>query len=310
MTVSLAVKVWGITSALVAAALVAVALVIRTGAPPMFVAVGALVVAYLAYASWRSGGRFEFEARRGRPLDSSDPPDIRRAMEAICTRAGRPMPTVLAVRMDVPGAVVGYDRGTEVVAVDPRLDLVVGPVGLEAIFAHELGHLGRDIHTDSIRSYLPQVIGFGVFWTALLAGRGPAVATLGSLLYLVLAPITDRRVRLVRFALSLGVEAVALIASRYANRLEEFRADAFAAELVSPAALTEALYRIAALATGDNDEDVTGPVPWNEDRSALFEAFATHPSIEARANALDCEVPAWARPYRPPTTHERATRHK
>ncbi|WP_158057521.1 M48 family metallopeptidase [Halorussus halophilus] len=298
---SLAVRVWTITFALVAVAAFGIYSLLRTGAPAPYVAFGVIAVAYISYQAWRSGGRFQFEfdVQSGKTHRLTNTPEIQHALFEICERAGRPVPKTMLVEMDVPGASVGYDDGDPMLAIDPRLLMVVGPTGLRAILAHELGHFGHDLHTDAIRLYLPQTIGFSAFWLAALAGSGPTVATLGSALYLGLALLSDRRAEFARAVLSVGVEPLALAASRYANRLEEYRADEFAAQLLSPAELTEALYRIAAVATGDNDEDVAGPVPWNADRSWLFSLFATHPSIESRSRALGCEIPAWVRPYRP-----------
>jgi Zn-dependent protease with chaperone function len=302
MTAGLAIRSWGVTAALVLAAAASVAATLLTGGNPVLVAAGVGFVVVLAAAAWRSGGRFEFDARGARPLSRRDPPAIRRAVLRVCERADAPVPTVLVVEMDVPGAMVGRDDGHPVVAVDPRVLWVVGPEGLEALLAHELGHLSVDLHADAVRQYLPQVIGFGVFWTVVLTWQSPAVATVGGLLYVGLAPVGDWRALVVRSACSLGAEPLALAASRYANRVEELRADAYAAAVVSPATLTEALYRLAAIATGDNDEDVAGPVPWEADRSPLFAAFATHPSIERRARFLGCPIPEWVRPHRPRTT--------
>ncbi len=159
--------------------------------------------------------------------------------------------------------------------------------------------LGTDIHTDALRAYTPQILGFSAFWLVFLAGRGPAIAAIGSLLFSALAFVDDRRIRLVRFALGVGIEPLALALSRYANRLEEFRADAYAADVVAPETLAAALYRVAAIATGENIEDIAGPIPWNADRSLRFSLFATHPSIENRISRLGCEIPTWASPYRP-----------
>ncbi|NHN58422.1 MULTISPECIES: M48 family metallopeptidase [Halorussus] len=301
MTPSLAVRIWALTAALLLAAAVAVGTLVRTGAPPLYVGAGVLFLAYVSLQAYYSGGRFDVEAEL-LATDAprlADAPEIQSALFAVCERAGRSVPETVLVRMDVPGAKVGYDDGAPLLAVDDRLPAVIGPAGLRAILAHELGHLGRDLHTDAIRLYLPQVVGFAAYWSAFLAGRGPTVASAGSAAFLALAYVSDRRAAAVRYALGLGAEVLALAASRYANRLEEYRADAYAAQVVSPADLTEALYRIAAVATGDNDEDVAGPVPWDADRSLLFAVFATHPSIESRAGALGCELPAWVRPYRP-----------
>ena len=302
-------RVWVITLGLVLAGVLGVLAILGTGGNPTFVAVGAVALGYLAVQSWRSGARFEADAHEGRPLSGRDPPEIRRALLDVCQESGRELPSVVIVRMDVPGVMVGYGDGRSLLAVDPRLLSIVGPDGLRALFAHELGHLGTDIHTDALRQYLPQTVGFATFWLVLLTGRGPTVVTAASAVYLVLAPIDGDYVLAVRGLLSLGVEPLALGASRYANRQEEYLADAFAADVVSPDLLADTLYRIAAVATGDNDEDVTGPVPWDNDRSLLFSLFATHPSIESRVHALGCEIPEWVRPYRPHGHHSQGERN-
>lgn len=292
-------RVWAVTLGLVAAALGALGVVLATGAPAAGVAAGLVAVGAVSLASYRSGGRFEFDARGGRPYAPADDPLLRRALLEVCERAGREPPALVVAELDVPGMMVGYDDGRPVVAVDPLLPRVVGPEGLRALYAHELGHFRVDLHTDALREPVPRVLGFAAFWTVLLAGRGPGVASVGVVAFLALATTSDRRVAYVRYALGCGAEPLALAVARYANRLEEHRADAYAATLVPPGTVTEALYRLAAVATGENDEDVAGPVPWTADRSLRFAAFATHPSVESRASALGCAVPAWARPYRP-----------
>jgi Zn-dependent protease with chaperone function len=291
-----------ITAGLFLASVLAVWLVVRTGAPLPFVLVGLGAVGFYATLSWWSGGRFEFEGRESRPLGPHDPPVIRRAIYDVCERTDQRPPAVVVAKLDAPGAVVGYDHGRRVIVVDPLLVPVVGPDGLRAILAHEIAHLRIDIHTDAVRAYLPRLLGFASLWTVLLAGRGPGPATVGAAVFVALALTNARWPSRLRYALGLGVEPLALATSRYANRLEEFRADAAAARVVPAAAVTDALFRVAAVATGDNDEDVAGPVPWEADRSLHFRLFATHPSIEARAAALGCELPAWVRPSCPHAT--------
>ncbi|MEF8851664.1 MAG: M48 family metalloprotease [Haloarculaceae archaeon] len=293
------VRVWAVTLGLLLGAAVGVWAVLQTGGPPAVVSAGVAFLAVVAVQSWRSGGRFTAQDQGGRPLAGRDPPVIRRALLETCEAAGACPPAVSVVRMDVPGMTAGYSEGDPMVTVDPRLHLVVGPEGLRALFAHEFGHFETDISADAIREYLPQTAGFAVFWLVALAGRGPAVAIAGSALYVALAPIRGRSALAVRGLLSLGVEPLALAASRHANRQEEYLADAYAADVVSPALLADALYHVAAIATGDNDEDVAGPVPWEADRSLPFSLFATHLSVERRVEALGCELPEWVRPYRP-----------
>jgi Zn-dependent protease with chaperone function len=288
-------RAWAVTVGLLAAAAVGVLALVRTGAPPVYVAGGVASLCAVAVASWRSGARFEADAREGRPLPVEESPATWAALLAVCRATDQPLPALAAVRMDVPGVVVGYSAGERLIAVDPRLPAVVGDEGLRALFAHELGHLRTDIHTDAVREYLPQTLGFVAFWLVALAGRGPLVASAGTVLYLLVAPRREPAALALRGVLSLGVDPLALAVSRYANREEEYLADAYAAAAVGAEPLTDALFHIAAVATGYNDEDVAGPIPWTADRSRLFSLFATHPSVEQRAEALNCPVPAWAR---------------
>jgi heat shock protein HtpX len=292
-------RAWGITLGLLVTTLLAVAAVVRTGAPLPVVGLGLVVFGVIAFLSYRSGGRYEFEYEHARPFNSNESPVIQRAVLEVCEHADRPLPRIVLMEMDAPGAVVGYDDGNPVVAFDPLLPRIVGQAGVNALFAHELGHLGTDIHTDSIRAYTPQILGFSAFWLVFLAGRGPLMAAIGSLLFSAIAFIEEKPIRRVRYVLGLGVEPLALALSRYANRMEEYRADAYAASVVDPETLADALYRVAAIATGENIEDVAGPIPWNTDRSLLFSLFATHPSIETRVARLGCDIPAWVSPYRP-----------
>ena len=298
MSLPLAARVWAVTLGLVVAALLAAGAVVATGAPALLVAGVLAALAVLAALSYRSGGRFALDGGP-RPPETGELPVVRDALLSVSEDAGRRPPRLVVAELGTPGAMVGYRGGEPVIAVDPLLPRVVGPEGLRALLAHELGHLGTDIHTDALRRFAPRVVGFGTFWLVALAGRGPGVAALGSAAFGALALATRTWPRRLRYALGLGAEPLALAASRHANRLEELRADAYAAGVVDPATLSAALYRLAAVATGDNLEDVAGPVPWEADRDLRFRLFATHPSVEHRVTRLGCSLPDWVRPYEP-----------
>jgi len=298
----LAARIWAVTLGLVAAALLAAGAVVATGGPAPLVGVALLVIGALAVQSYRSGGRFTVDGAAS-PPGRGELPAARDALLSACEAAGRSPPRLVVAELDTPGAMVGYRGGEPVVAVDVLLPRVVDPAGLRALLAHELGHLGTDIHTDALRRFTPRVVGFGAFWLVALAGRGPGVAAVGSAAFGGLALATRPWPRRLRYALGVGAEPLALAASRHANRLEELRADAYAAGVVDPATLSAALYRLAAVATGDTLEDVAGPVPWAADRSLRFRLFATHPSVERRVARLGCSIPEWARPYRPHRGH-------
>lgn len=292
-------RAWAVTLGLVALAGAAVLTVVATGGSATGAVLAVVALGGLAVQTARSGGRFTFEAGAARPVGATELPAVRGTLLALCADADRPVPRLLVMEMDVPGAVVGYVDGEATVAVDPRLPRVVGREGVRALLAHELGHLRTDLHSDALRAYVPQTVGFATFWLVALAGRGETVAGVGTAAFVglalvdALAPGGARSVRLLRYALGLGVEPLVLAASRYANRLEEYGADAYAGALVGPEQLAEALYRLAAVATGENDEDVAGPIPWRADRSVPFALFATHPAVEDRVARLGCAIPDW-----------------
>lgn len=294
-----AVGEWGATIALVAASGLAFVQVARTGAPPAAVVAALLGLAYLVARTWRDGGEFALDALPSRPLGPDAYPTVRRAIAALCEAAGQAQPRVELADMDVPGAIVGRDDGVGVIAFDPRLPSIMSPAALRAVMAHELGHLRVGTLSMALRQYAPRVVGFGACWTVLLAGSGPTPATLGTLAFVVLAVSSGPAPTAARYALGLFVEPLATVVDRYATRMTEYRADDLASDLTSPGDLSEGLCRIAAIATGDNDEDVAGPVPFNVDRPWWFGLWATHPSVEDRIAHVGCPFPDWVVPHLP-----------
>ena len=270
----------------------------RTGVPSIGLILVVVGWSAITYDGWRSGANV-FVERSVPASEKQCSSVVRHALFSVCEQAGHPVPRLVMVKMDTPGAAAGFVDEKPVIAVDPLLRSLLGPEELKAIFAHEIGHLGRNIHTDAIRALLPQGVGFGVFWTVALVGQSPPVAIGGSLLFFLMSLSTDRRLVRLRYVLGLGAEPLALSVSRYANRQEEFDADMYATTIVSAHSLATALYTIAATATGENHEDIAGPVPWKANRSLRFSLFATHPSVEARVQRLDCRIPEWAQAYRP-----------
>jgi Zn-dependent protease with chaperone function len=290
--------VFGAIGILLTANVIAAIQLYRTGIPFTGVILAATGWSLITYNGWRSGADV-FLHRSVPASEGRCPPAIRDAVFTVCEQAGCPVPRLVMVKMDTPGAAAGFVDGDPVIAVDPLLQSILTPEEFRAIFAHEIGHLERNIHTDAIRALLPQGVGFGVFWTVALAGQSPTVALGGSLCFVLLALSTDWRLDFLRYALGLGAEPLALAVSRYANRQEEFDADRFATEIVPARSLATALYTIAAIATGVNHEDIAGPVPWKVNRSLRFCLFATHPPIETRVRRLECNIPEWAKSYHP-----------
>jgi hypothetical protein len=119
MTISLMARAWGITLGLLVTTLLVVAAVVRTGAPLPVVGLGLVVFGVIAFLSYRSGGRYEFEYEHARPFDSNESPVIQRAVLEVCEHTDRPLPRIVLMEMDAPGADVGYDDGNPVVAFVP-----------------------------------------------------------------------------------------------------------------------------------------------------------------------------------------------
>lgn len=290
--------VLGATGTLLAANVISLVQLYRTGVSLIILTLGVIGWSLITYNGWRRGADV-FLNRSVPDSGRQCSPVVRDALFSVCEQAGCPVPRLVMVEMDTPGAAAGFVDGDPVIAVDPLLRSLLAPEEMKAIFAHEIGHLERNIHTDAIRALLPQGVGFGVFWTIALAGQSPTVVLGGSLCFVLLALSTDQRLIRVRYAVGLGAEPLALAVSRYANRQEEFDADSFASKIVSARSLATALYTIAAMATGENHEDIAGPVPWEVNRSVRFSLFATHPSVETRVRRLGCPIPEWAKAYRP-----------
>lgn len=291
-------RVFGVVGVLLTANVITVIQLYRTSVPLIVLTPVAIGWLFITYSGWRSGA--DVFLNRSVPVSEGRcSPVARDALFSVCEQAGCPVPRLVMVEMDAPGAAAGFINGDPVIAVDPLLQSILSSNEMKAIFAHEIGHLERNIHTDAIRALLPQGVGFGVFWTIALAGQSPTVAVGGSLCFVLLALSTDRRLVRVRYAVGLGAEPLALAVSRYANRQEEFDADSFASKIVSARSLATALYTIAAMATGENHEDIAGPIPWEVNRSVRLSLFATHPSVETRVRRLGCRIPEWAKAYRP-----------
>lgn len=191
----------------------------------------------------------------------------------LSTRLGIRMPEVWVYWNDDPNAfATGPGRNHSMVAVSSGLVNLLNEHEVKAVIAHEMGHV---YNGDMVSTTLLQgLMNTFVFWLSMLAAR----------------QFDDRP--MVAFAVSVvlqvGLSFLALIPITWFSRRREFAADRFAAEQVGAAAMISALQKLhqRAAALHVVHDAVRDPMATAYISGSWQGLFATHPSLEARVEAL------------------------
>ncbi len=239
------------------------------------------------YSYWNSD-KFVLKSSRAVPVKKEDYPELYRLTENLAISNGLPMPRLYVVRDRQPNAfATGRDPENGVVAVTTGLLEVLNKSELEAVLAHELGHIGnRDILLSTIVVVLVGTVVMVsdlVFRMAFYGrsgrsnnGKGGLVILVVAIAMAVLAPLMAQ---LIRLAIS---------------RKREYLADSTAALTTRyPEGLISALEKIG----GDNNQlqtasDATAHLYFvnpfrGKDASGWYrKLFLTHPPIEDRVKKL------------------------
>lgn len=211
------------------------------GAAVLAGALVALATAYLALTGLRGGARFHLAGLPARPPASPAEDRLANVVDALCLGLGIPRPTLQVIDDPAPNAISGRDRR------GPRLLVTSGAIAelgrdeLEAMCAHELGHL----HTADARL-------IGAAFVTLLRVHTLSKLALGGGGLLVAGGIQTGVGRLL--ALGVGIAAVSALAVALLSRpLWRLRrdtddvADCVAVRLSRhPQALVELLDRLVA----------------------------------------------------------------
>lgn len=216
-----------------------------------------------------------------KPVSESEEPRIHDIVRRLCQNADLPMPKIAVVKTAMPNAfATGRNQKHAVVAVTTGLLSRLNENEVEAVLAHELTHIkNRDMMVMTIATFLSSLAQMLVQWLPFMGG-GDRNRDSGSNVALLLV-------------VSLVVWIVSFILIRTLSRYREFAADRGAAIITGqPSHLISALTKISGSRVPTEDlRRVEGPV------SALFitpalsgsslsKLFSTHPTLEARIDAL------------------------
>jgi heat shock protein HtpX len=215
-------------------------------------------------------------------VSESEEPELHQIVSRLCAIAGLPMPRIAIVNTSMPNAfATGRNQKNAVVAVTTGIMQQLNRSELEAVLAHELTHVkNRDMMVITIATFLSSIAQIMVRFLPFFGGGGNRNRDSGGSFVLM-------------FVVSLVVWIVSFILIRALSRYREFAADRGSAIMTGqPSNLASALMKISGAKVPTQDlRKVEGPV------SALFivpaisgssimNLFSTHPTLEARIEAL------------------------
>jgi heat shock protein HtpX len=214
------------------------------------------------------------------PVSREDAPQLYAIVDGLADKANIPTPNVYIIPTESPNAfATGRDPAHSSIAVTKGIMRILNPTELEAVLAHELGHVrNRDILLASIAAVLASVVTYIAHWGMYLGGdrdndRGGGNAIFG-LLLMILAPIAAA---LINLAIS---------------RSREYQADATGAEICGhPEALASALakleYGSANIPMQTNPALSSLYIVKPDQNNWFVSLMSTHPPIPERIKRLE-----------------------
>ena len=260
--------------------LIAVLIAAGTG-----VVVVAVVAGGLFLVQYFSSDKIALYSMGAKEVSAEEAPELHATIERLCIQANMPMPRVAIAQTPMPNAfAVGRSPGNATVCATTGLLGLLTPTELEGVLAHELTHvLNRDVMLMTIASFFASIAAFivqiGLFFGPALGGDRDGEGPGGAIVVIV----------------SGLVYVVSFVLIQALSRYREFAADRGSAIITGrPSALASALVKIS----GQMDR-----IPQRDLRAASGEMaafyifppkakqtvatlFSTHPSLEARLEAL------------------------
>ncbi len=220
---------------------------------------------------------------RARPISPAEAPELYEIVGRLANEAKIPMPTVYLIDDDSPNAfATGRDPAHSAIAVTRGITQLLTLGELEAVLAHELGHVkNRDILISTIAAVLAGVVTtiahygmyFGSSYSSNSDDNRPA-NPIFVLLLIILAPLAASLI-------NLGI-----------SRSREFEADATGAHICGrPLALASALAKIEKLSqfrpmTAANPALSSLYIAQPNQAGWLMNLFSTHPPMIERIARL------------------------
>ena len=251
---------------------------------PTIVIVTLVVATVYALIQYFAASGLAISMAGGQQIQKSDDPRLYRIVENLAITNGMPMPKVYIVNDPAPNAfATGRDPKTSSVAVTTGLLEVMDKPELEAVMAHEMGHVQNyDIRVSMIVFGLVVAVGFiaDMFLRMAFYGGGrnrsggggnPIVLVFG-IAAMIIAPL------------------VAAAVQAAVSRQREYLADATSAMTTrNPDALASALEKLAAYGRPMMRQNSTMAHLWIADPMRpgfMSRLFSTHPPIEDRVARL------------------------
>ncbi len=214
-------------------------------------------------------------------VSESEEPRLHEMVRRLCQNADLPMPRIAVVRTSMPNAfATGRNQKNAVVAVTTGLLSRLNESELEAVLAHELTHVkNRDMMVMTIATFLSSLAQIMVQWLPFVGGGSRDRDSGSNMALLILVSVV--------------VWILSFILIRTLSRYREFAADRGAAIITGqPSNLVSALKKISGFRVPTEDlRKVEGPVSAlfitpALSGSSLMNLFSTHPTLEARIEAL------------------------
>jgi heat shock protein HtpX len=215
-------------------------------------------------------------------VSESEAPELHQIVSRLCAIADLPMPKIAVVNSSMPNAfATGRNQKNAVVAVTTGIMQKLDHSELEAVLAHELTHVkNRDMMVMTIATFLSSMAQILVRSMPFMGGGGGRDRDSGGSFIVV-------------FVVSLAVWVLSFILIQALSRYREFAADRGAAIITGqPSILVSALMKISGFRVPTEDlRKVEGPVSAlfivpAFSRSSIMNLFSTHPTLEARIEAL------------------------
>jgi len=219
---------------------------------------------------------------RAQPISQAEAPELYEIVNRLAQEAKIPVPTIHFIADDSPNAfATGRDPSHSAIAVTRGILQLLSAEELEAVLAHELGHVkNRDILISTIAAVMAGVV-TTIAHYGMYMGSGyrndnrPAPNPVFVLLMMILAPIAASLI-------NLGI-----------SRSREYEADATGAHMCGrPMALASALNKIDQLSqirpmTAANPALSSLYIAQTQQGSWFMNLFSTHPPMADRIKRLE-----------------------
>jgi heat shock protein HtpX len=237
------------------------------------------------FSYWNSD-KIALALNHAKQIQRVDNPDLWNTVENLAITAGLPMPKVYIIDDPAPNAfATGRNKEHAVIAVTTGILQILNKTELEGVIAHELSHIGnRDILLSTVVVVLVGFISIvaHIFTRSLFFGGGRrrgdgeagSILMIVGIVFSILAPI------------------FAVLIQLAISRKREFLADASGALLTRyPEGLANALIKIGKYNqpmkyANEATAHLFIANPFGHTGKNLSNLFNTHPTIEARVNAL------------------------